>query len=165
MKVRQERASDRAAIYRVNEAAFESEAEAHLVDRLRDQVDGTISLVAEGSEGVVGHIMFSPVALGEGINVAGLAPMAVLPAQQGRGLGSALVKAGLEACRVAGYVAVVVLGHPQFYPKFGFRPAGQFAICSQYPVPPEVFMALELEAGSLAGVAGTAVYAEAFNGL
>ena len=95
----------------------------------------------------------------------GLAPMAVLPEHQNKGIGSALVRAGLEQCRNLGFAAVIVLGHPEFYPRFGFKPACRFNIDSQYGVPQEVFMVIELEPSALSGVTGRAEYHEAFNSL
>ena len=92
----------------------------------------------------------------------GLAPMAVLPARQRGGIGSALVRAGLDACRQLGCTAVVVLGHPAYYPRFGFQPASRFALGCEYDVPDEAFMALEVEPGSLVGKAGTIRYHRAF---
>lgn len=165
--IRGERDTDRDDVFAVNEAAFETDAEARLVDALRDQADPLISLVAERDGRVVGHILFSPVSLSghPDLRVTGLAPMAVLPESQREGIGSSLVKAGLEACRNAGFEAVVVLGHPEYYPKFGFVPASRFGIDSEYDVPDEVFMAQELVAGALAERSGTIRYHEAFRGV
>lgn len=92
----------------------------------------------------------------------GLAPMAVMPAAQRRGIGSALIRSGLERCAQLGYSAVVVLGHPEYYPRFGFVPASRFGIGCEYEVPDEVFMALELEPGALTGMSGTIRYHPAF---
>jgi putative acetyltransferase len=92
----------------------------------------------------------------------GLAPMAVLPARQRQGIGSALVRDGLGRCRELGYEAVVVLGHPGYYPRFGFVPASRFGIGCEYDVPAEVFMALELVPGALRGKPGTIRYHPAF---
>src|SRR5262245_51190383 len=121
MKIRHERASDVAAVRVVNRAAFDTSAEADLVDALRQDVGGIVSLVADDCAAVVGHILFAPVTGSEraGVMIMGLAPMAVLPALQRRGIGSALVQAGLERCAEIGYGAVVVLGHSSFYPRFG----------------------------------------------
>jgi putative acetyltransferase len=88
--------------------------------------------------------------------------MAVLPAQQGRGIGSALVRTGLERCRALGFRIVVVLGHPRYYPRFGFQPADAFGLSCEYDSPPEAFMALEIEAGALTGLKGTVRYHPAF---
>jgi putative acetyltransferase len=111
--------------------------------------------------------MFSPITLEgqSGVTMMGLAPMAVAPASQRRGIGSALVRAGLEACRQIGCGAVVVLGHPGFYPRFGFVPALRFRIRSDYDVPDDVFMALELQPDALRGRSGVVRYHAAFASL
>jgi putative acetyltransferase len=164
MTIRPERAADLDAIATVNRAAFETSAEANLVDALREQAEGIVSLVAEEHGAIVGHILFSPVTLSghNDVKMMGLAPMAVLPAMQRRRIGSALVRAGLERCKELGYVAVVVLGHPDYYPRFGFVPASRFGIGCEYDVPDEVFLASELEPGSLRGKSGTVRYHRAF---
>ena len=167
MVIRAERPIDIAAIDAVNRAGFETDAEARLVALLRAQARPVISLVAEADARVVGHIMFSPIE-GDGAAagaVLGLAPMAVLPEYQRRGIGSALVRAGLDACRGINATALVVLGHPEFYPRFGFVPASRFGLTSEYGVPDEVFMAMELEQGSLSGVNGVVRYHPAFGTL
>lgn len=167
MIIRAERPIDIAAIDAVNRAAFETDAEARLVALLRAQATPVISLVAEADDRVVGHIMFSPIeAAGAAAGaVLGLAPMAVLPEYQRRGIGSDLVRAGLDACRGIGVTALVVLGHPEFYPRFGFIPASRFGLTSEYSVPDDVFMAMELEQGSLTGVSGVVRYHPAFGTL
>ena len=93
----------------------------------------------------------------------GLAPMAVAPEYQQQGIGSALVRSGLEHCRAAGYKAVIVLGHPRYYPRFGFVPASHFNIRSQYDAPDEAFMALELEPGALGEIGGVVKYHPLFD--
>jgi len=126
VSIRPERRADQAAIHRVLAAAFPTAAEADVVDRLRDAVSDKISLVAEIGGLVVGHILFSPVTLRDGAaeqQAVGLAPMAVHPDYQRQGIGSSLVIAGLEACAGRGDSLVFVVGHPEFYPRFGFEPA------------------------------------------
>jgi putative acetyltransferase len=115
----------------------------------------------------VGHILFSPAFLDRrpGVRIMALGPMSVLPDCQRAGIGAALVRAGLEACRQQGAQAVVVLGHPPFYPRFGFAPASKYGIHCEYDVPDEVFMALELEANALGGPGGTLRYHETFEEL
>jgi putative acetyltransferase len=164
MTIRTETAGDAPAIHAVNAAAFGQNAEADLVDALREQADPIISLVADDDGAVVGHILFSPVTLSNhaDLRIMGLAPMAVLPSHQRRGIGSALVRAGLERCAQIGGVAVVVLGHADFYPRFGFVPASRFTIACTYDVPDDVFMAIELTPGALAGRSGTVRYHQAF---
>jgi putative acetyltransferase len=167
METRPERPADVAAVAAVNRAAFETGLEADLVNALRAQAEPIVSLVADDGGAIVGHILFSPVTLSAdaGLPVMGLAPMAVAPSRQRRGIGSALVRAGLDRCRELGYAAVVVLGHPAYYPRFGFVPASRFGIGSEYDVPDDVFMAIELRAGILRGTPGTVRYHPAFSSL
>lgn len=167
MNIRPERPADAAAIDAVNRAAFGQPAEATLVADLRDQASPLVSLVADAGSEIVGHVLFSPVTLTNhaDVKIMGLAPMAVLPAMQRRGIGSTLARAGLDACTRLGYDAVVVVGHAQYYPRFGFRPASAFGLRCEYDVPDEVFMALELAPGRLAGKSGTIRYHPAFAGL
>lgn len=155
---------DREAVFAVNAAAFETSSEAALVEALRARAQPTVSLVAELDGRIVGHILFSPVIAEacDSVRIMGLGPMAVVPEQQGKAIGAALVRAGLDACRKLGVGAVVVLGHPQYYPRFGFEPASRFGIRCEYDVPDDAFMVLELEAGSLLGVSGQVRYHEAF---
>jgi len=163
--VREEREGDRQEIRRVNEAAFGQPAEADLVEALRAHSAVTVSLVAEVDGQIVGHILFSPVSIseaGEKIEIAGLAPMAVIPSHQRQRIGSLLVKQGLEDCRRAGVQAVVVLGHPDYYPRFGFRRASAFRLRCEFDAPDEAFMALELVPNVLSGNAGVIRYHPAF---
>lgn len=165
--LRPETPADLPAIWEVNRQAFERPNEAGLVDALRGRYEPFISLVAEIDGTVAGHILFTPVQVradeGRDFHLLSLAPMAVLPAHQGQGLGSALVHRGLELCRESAYPAVVVLGHPGFYPRFGFRPARPQGIRPPYPdLPDEVFMLLELQPGGLAGRTGTVIYPPEF---
>lgn len=163
--IRPERESDYASVHAVYEMAFSTSSEAYLVDGLRRMADPIVSLVAEERGKVVGHILFTPVSLDSrpDLRIMGLAPMAVLPGHQRAGIGSALVRAGLDRCRLIPASAVVVLGHPEFYPRFGFAPSTRFGIKSEYDVPEDVFMVLELDPGSLDGASGTIRYHDAFN--
>ena len=167
MLIRPERETDISAIHSLNVSAFENSTEADLVDLLRQQAHPIISLVAERNNTVVGYILFSPVCL-EGrpdLKIMGLAPMAVAPEYQRTGIGSALVCSGLEQCMELGYSAVVVLGYPEYYTRFGFVPSTRFGIRSEYNVPEEVFMAIELEPGSLRGASGKIKYHAAFSNI
>jgi putative acetyltransferase len=166
--LRHEQAPDHAAIAAVNRAAFEGPAEADLVDALRATGALTLSLVATADGELVGHIAFSPVTItgtaGAGTTSAiGLAPMAVLPSWQRRGVGTRLIAEGLERLRAAGHRAVVVLGHPAYYPRHGFSPASRFGLRWEHRAPDEAFMALELVPGALAGITGVVRYHPEFD--
>ncbi|HXH23515.1 MAG TPA: N-acetyltransferase [Dehalococcoidia bacterium] len=156
--IREETDADAGAIRNVNELAFGRPDEASIVDALRDHGKSFLSLVAVIGDEVVGHVMFSPFTIeagGEMRAEAALAPLAVLPAWQGRGIGSALAREGLERCRALGYGAVFLLGNPAYYGRFGFRPASAFGI--RYAgelAAPDAFQAVELRAGALSGMAG-----------
>lgn len=163
--IRPETPADHVAVYEVNRRAFGQAAEADLVERLRREASPYVSLVAEAGEQVVGHIFFSPVEVESGdrsLTVMGLAPMAITPEWQRQDIGSRLVREGLRVCRQQGVQAVVVLGHPEYYPRFGFQPAEGFGLQSEYDVPAEAFMAMELEPGALEGVRGVVRYHVAF---
>lgn len=151
----------------MNEAAFETTAEADLVEALRGSGVSLVSLVAEANGEIIGHILFSPVSLNGHANLKlmGLGPMAVLPGRQRKGVGSALVRQGLACWKDLGARAVVVVGHPEYYPRFGFAPASRYALRCEYDVPEEVFMVAELEAGALNGANGMVRYADAFAGV
>lgn len=155
--VRPERPEDRSDVHRVNELAFARAEEADLVDALRSSGVELISLVAEREREIVGHILFSPVAVDTDNSrtcLSGLAPMAVVPMLQRTGIGTKLVLAGLSALREKGERGVVVLGHPAYYPRFGFAPANRFGLRWEVDCPEEAFMALELKPGGLTGVRG-----------
>jgi len=165
MNIRKEKDSDKENIWTVNAEAFETEVEANLVNALRDSGIPFISLVAEEDEEIVGHILFTPVELiadDSALKLMGLAPMAVLPELQKKGIGSQLVKTGIEKCSTQGYDAIVVLGHPEYYPKFGFITSVKYGIKSEYDVPDEAFMLLELKEGSLKDKIGVIKYHAAF---
>ncbi|MEL6616594.1 MAG: N-acetyltransferase, partial [Bacteroidota bacterium] len=132
--------------------------------RLRERAEPYLALVAEDGGEVVGHIAFTPVTVEGASGVMGLAPMAVAPGRQRQGIGSALVRAGLDACREAEATAVVVLGHPDYYPRFGFAPARTFGLSDAYGAPPEAFLALEIAPGALDAASGVVHYHDAFAG-
>jgi putative acetyltransferase len=167
MEIRGERPGDVGQIRSINLAAFGGAAEANLVDALRTGAEPMISLIAEIDREIVGHILFSPVIISSHPEVLamGLAPMAVIPPRQRQGIGSALVERGVEECRRIGAAAVVVLGHPEFYPRFGFLPASGFGLRCQYDVPDDAFMAMELARGVLIGKDGVVTYHPAFASL
>lgn len=153
---------DREVIYRINKEAFEQDDEAKLVDALREAADPFLSFVAVKDGRIVGHIVYSPAVIDDKHNGLGLAPMAVLPECQRSGVGTQLVKDSLEELVARDYPWVIVLGHPGYYPRFGFVPSVERGIQDEYGAPPEAFMVLELMPGKLKGVTGTARYHEAF---
>jgi len=166
--VRDELPGDAGTIWHINEKAFGQSGEADLVDLLRSRGKLIASLVAEEEGRIVGHIAFSRVSLdggGRELSGAGLAPMAVMPEMQKRGIGSALVAEGLEKCGAKGIDYVVVLGHPDYYPRFGFVPAGQYGLRCEFDAPEEAFMVIELRAGSLLDVSGTVRFESEFSGV
>lgn len=158
LMIRPEAPEDVQTIRYVNEQAFGQENEAELVEKLRNRGVLTVSLVAIQDNRVVGHIAFSPVRVESersSFEAIALAPMAVLPAYQGKGIGSQLVLAGLKKCQILGHEIVVVLGHPDYYPRFGFVPAKPKGINCEFNVPDEAWMIFELKEGALVGRQGT----------
>lgn len=166
-RIRNHRAGDEVGVFSVNAAAFATQDEARLVERLGEVATPLVSIVAEGSDGIVGHILFSPVDLdgAPDLKFMGLAPMAVVPERQKTGIGSELVRAGLQACLDMGVGAVVVLGHAEYYPRFGFVPASTVGVGCEYEVPDNAFMIMELIPGYLDGRRGIARYHAAFSQL
>lgn len=172
--IRQEQVGDETAVYHVNEAAFGRAAEADLVDALRRRALKqrgvvTLSLVAERAGEIVGHILFSPVTItdeaGGVVTAVGLGPLAVSPHCQREGIGSQLTQTGVEMLRQAGHEILIVLGHPEYYPRFGFAPANQFGIRWEIEVPDEAFMVMALKPGGLDGVTGIVRYQPEFTGV
>ena len=165
MNIRPEKPRDSDKIRQINTSAFDTDTEANIVDALRKSGIPLISLVAEEKGELVGHILFSPVTLQGSqskISIAGLAPMAVLPDWQNKGIGSKLIEEGLKRCSQSGYKAVVVLGYPNYYTRFGFVPSVNYGIKSEYDVPAEVFMVKEIKKGALASCKGIIKYHQAF---
>ena len=163
---RQETLKDIDSIRYVNEQAFEQKGEAELIDKLRNRNVVTLSLVAVQADQIVGHILFSPVSVESeysSFEAITLAPMAVLPEYQRKGIGSQLVRVGLEECLRLGHEIMVVLGHPDYYPRFGFVPAKPKGISCEFEVPNEAWMVLELREGALAGRKGTIKFQPEFH--
>jgi putative acetyltransferase len=163
--VRGEEAADVEVIHSIHKSAFPTEAEARLVDRLREGSKLALSLIAEVKNRPVGHVAFSPVSIEpqsperQGL---GLGPVAVLPEWQGKGIGEQLITRGVEDCRRDGYSFIVVLGEPEYYGRFGFRRASLFGLGNEYGVD-DPFMVLELKLGGLPKVPGTVRYVKLFS--
>jgi putative acetyltransferase len=165
ISIRRETPEDIDAIRYVNERAFGQRQEADIVDVLRDHNKVILSIVAELDGSVVGHILFSSVIIesaSSSFPAVALGPMAVLPEFQRKGIGSRLVHSGLEECRMMDHEIVVVLGHPDYYPRFGFVPARAAGIECEFEVADETWMLLEFREGALGGRRGTAKYQPEF---
>jgi putative acetyltransferase len=163
MRIRPETPADFDAIRQVNGLAFGQEAEGALVDALRDAGYARLSLVAEDRGHVIGHILFSAVSIDAEANLVdalALAPMAVIPSRQRQGIGTALVREGLRLCKEQGHKIVVVVGHPDYYPRFGF--SAQLAEPLSCPYSGPALMALELGPGTLQGLIGELKYPPPF---
>ena len=165
VKIRKEQPQDIPIIHEVNKRAFGQLLEADLVDRLRRNCNDLLSLVAVVGNEIVGHILFSPVTvegeetMAEGM---GLAPMAVLPEYQRQGIGSKLVRAGIARLASSGCGFVIVLGHADYYPRFGFEPASRYGIRSEWEVPDDAFMIVVLNESVMQGISGVARYRPEF---
>lgn len=166
--IRPETAVDAAKVYEVEAAAFGRPAEAELVQKLQQAEIDTISLVALLDETLVGHILFTPVTVkneAEAFTAVALGPVAVSPNHQNKGIGAALCRAGLAACQQAGYDLAFVLGHSNYYPRFGFMTSTPHHLRCQFDVPDEAFMVLELMPGALKNKRGTVYYHPLFSGV
>ena len=165
--IREERSEDIEAIRFVNEQAFRRPDESRIVAALRANGGILLSLVAIVDDQVAGHILYSPVSVMTPrgpIAGAGLGPMSVLPEHQLEGIGGLLVATGNDRLRERGCPFVVVLGHPGYYPRFGFRPVSRYRITCEWPVPDDVFMVLVLDRSIMEGVSGLAKYRPEFSG-
>jgi putative acetyltransferase len=164
--IREEEPADYAAIAEVTRAAFNNDAEAELIDRLRQEGVVITSLVAEEHGRILGHILFSTVEVmfraAERVVLASLAPVAVAPDHQRGGIGSALVWRGIERCREAGHSAIILVGHPDYYSRFGFSQGVVAGLRNPFSSGPS-FMGLELVRGALSGLKGQVVYPAAFD--
>ena len=170
VEIRQEEACDFPAVYDINLKAFNRKEEARLADRLRlsDGFIPELSLVAIVENKIVEHIMFTKISIvdeGRSQDSLALAPMAVSPGLQRKGVGQQLIRYGLNKARELGYKSVVVLGHTEYYPRFGFVPTSKWGIKPPFNVPSSVFMAKELIDGGLSDVKGTVKYAREFGEL
>ena len=166
MKIRYEAPEDAGGIRHVNEQAFAQKNEADIIDALRRSNALKLSLVAIEHDEIVGHIAFSPVTVeseNSSFQAMGLGPMAVLPNHQNSGIGSQLVEKGLNECEKVGHGIVFVLGHPEFYGRFGFSPSKPYGLRSEYDVPDDVFMVKEIRKGALSGRKGIVKYRPEFS--
>jgi putative acetyltransferase len=163
--IEREGVDDATAVRAVHLAAFPTQLEADLVDLLRANGNAAVSLVARSGDEIVGHVLFSPVTVERGSEVVarglGLAPLAVMPAQQRKGIGAALVRAGIEECRNKGTPFVVVLGGPEYYQRFGFVRASDFGLANEYGAMDE-FMVLALGDAALPASGGLVRYGDEF---
>ncbi|MBD3184578.1 GNAT family N-acetyltransferase [Candidatus Poribacteria bacterium] len=164
--IRKEKEKDYKNIFKVNKLAFGQEDESRLVEQIRstDNFIPDLSLVAEVDNNIVGYILFSKIKiLGSSIfDTLALAPMAVLPKFQGLGIGSELIKEGMEKAKELGFNSIIVLGHKDYYPKYGFKKASGWKIKCPFEVPDEAFMAIELSDKALEDKAGIVVYPDEF---
>jgi putative acetyltransferase len=163
IEIREERPSEIASIRDVNRRAFGQDLEGDIVDALRRNGAALLSLVAIVDGQVVGHIMFSPLSVGSAARGAALGPMAVLPEYQRQGIGGLLIEAGTQKLKEAGYPFIIVLGHAEYYPRFGFKPASEYEIHCEWDVPDEVFMVLVLDELKMGSVTGLAKYRPEFS--
>ena len=166
MIISPEKPEDIAAIRSLNELAFGRPQEAKIVDNLRNNCAGLLSLVAVVSDKIVGHILFSPAVI-EGqhgtLKGMGLAPMAVLPGMQRQGIGAQLVRKGIENLKTTHCPFIIVLGHARYYPRFGFEKASLYGVkCQWEGVPDEAFMICWLERSTMPPVSGFAKYRKEF---
>jgi len=162
-EIRPERDADDTPIRAVHQAAFGRDDEARLVDLLRDAGVVIASIVGVFDDRIVGHALFSQVRIdseGGSDTIASLAPIAVLPGHQRRGIGRALMRHGTVMCADAGYGALIVVGHPAYYPRFGF--AADAVAHLESPYSGDAFMGLDLRPGFLASIRGTVRYPSAF---
>jgi putative acetyltransferase len=163
VEIREERPDDVAAVRDLNRRAFGQNQESNIVDALRRNGGALFSLVATLNDQVVGHIMYSLASVGGKIEGAALGPMAVLPEYQRQGIGSRLIETGNRKLKEAGCPFIVVVGHADYYPRFGFRLASDHGITCEWDLPDEVFMLLVLDEAKTKGVSGLAKYRYEFS--
>ncbi len=161
--IRPETKKDYDAITEINNLAFKRETEGKLVQNLRQNPNFVpeLSLIAEKDNRIIGHILFYPIKINEDNlkhDSLALAPMSVHPDYQNKGVGSKLVQEGLKRAQKLGYKSVIVLGHPDYYPRFGFKPASNWNIRAPFEVPNKAFLALELKKDGLKDITGTVEY-------
>lgn len=166
LTIRKEEEKDYKNVYEVNCLAFQQESESKLIEKIRkgENFVPELSLVAEIDDEIVGHILFSRIkVVGDSVfDSLALAPMAVIPEFQKQGIGSKLIKKGIEKAKEMGFDSIIVLGHKEYYPKFGFQRASKWDIKCPFEVPEEAFMAIELTEKAFEGKAGTVRYPDEF---
>jgi putative acetyltransferase len=163
IEIREERPEDVAAVRDLNKRAFGQDQESNIVDALRGNGAALLSLVATMDDRVVGHIIYSALSIDGKLEGAALGPMAVLPEHQRQGIGSKLIEAGNQKLKDAGCPFIIVVGHADYYPRFGFRPASEHGIKCEWDVPDDVFMFLVLDEAKMEGVSGLARYRHEFS--
>ena len=163
IEIREERSDDVPAVRDLNRRAFGQDQESNIVDALRTNAAALLSLVATLNGQVVGHIMYSPLSIDGKFEGAALGPMAVLPQCQREGIGTKLIEAGNRKLKDDGCPFIIVVGHADYYPRFGFKPASEHGIKCEWDVPDNVFMLLVLDQAKMAGVAGLAKYRPEFS--
>ncbi len=170
LDIRAEQPADYPTVFKVHELAFDRPDEGHLIDKIRasDKYIPELSVVAVSDGQILGHVIFSKICIdataGPTKEVLALAPLAVRPEYQSKGVGSALCRYGLDKARELGWDAIIVLGSPTYYPRFGFEPASEFGVESPFPLnDPNAFMVLELRENSLEGYEGMATYPDFFS--
>ena len=166
MIIRREKKEDFNSISEVNEQAFKQKDESELIKRIRASKNfiPDLSLVAELNRKIIGYILFSKIkiiGIKEYESLA-LAPMAVLPEFQKKGIGRKLINEGLKKARELGFNSVIVVGHQDYYPRFGFERASKWNIKCPFEVPDEAFLATELKEGALAEKSGIVEYPKEF---
>ncbi len=167
INLRHETINDYKEIKNINDLAFEQADEGLLIEKLRLNPDfiNKLSIVAEFNDKIVGHILFFPIKIqndSKKHESLALAPMSVLPGFQNKGIGGQLITKGLEIAKELGFKSVIVLGHKDYYPKFGFLPASRWRIKAPFDVPDEVFMAIALVSDGLKNVSGIVEYPKEF---
>ena len=168
IKIRKETQSDYTDVYNLNKVAFKQDAESKLIELLRKSSAfiPELSIVAIIDNNIVGHILFTKIIIkaenGTEYNSLALAPMSVIPKYQAKGIGGQLIKHGLNTAKRLGFESVIVLGHKDYYPKFGFKAASQWNIKAPLDVPDNVFMAIELVENGLRGISGVVKYPKEF---
>lgn len=168
--IRAETVDDYAKIREINNRAFNQDTEGELIENLRKKKEyiAELSLVAEYKNQLIGHILFFPLSIigkNKRFPTLALAPMSVLPEFQNKGIGGKLIKEGLKVAEQLGFTSVIVLGHPEYYPKFGFEKASTWNIKPPFDAPDDAFMAIELVENALIDASGMLEYPqEYYNG-